>query len=394
MNIAFCHPSVVPARGGCETYIGDLARRLVADGHELHIYASHWDPGALPAAVHFHELPRPRGPRSLRPWRFGASCERALRHADHDVSLGFDKTWGQDVLYPQGGLHAACTVANSLKHRHPLWRPVYRWIKCVDLAHWSFSMLEKRQYQGRGRPLVVVNSELVRGHFRRYFPTREVRVVHSAIDPSRFGEHDRPRRRLEWRQHWGIVPDETVALFLAMNYRLKGLDPLLRAVRRLPADRPFRLLVVGNPRTSRYEKLVRRLGVRHRVCFAGHCADARNCYFAADYLVHPTFYDPCSLVVLEALACGLPVITSRLNGASELLHPPEEGFVLDNPHDEVRLALYMNQLFDPRIRHLCGQAARRTAAAWTFEHHYRQLLRILEEVAAQKAPAALAGAGA
>ena len=210
MNIAFCHPSVVPARGGCETYIGDLARRLVADGHELHIYASHWDPGALPAAVHFHELPRPRGPRSLRPWRFGASCERALRHADHDVSLGFDKTWGQDVLYPQGGLHAACTVANSLKHRHPLWRPVYRWIKCVDLAHWSFSMLEKRQYQGRGRPLVVVNSELVRGHFRRYFPTREVRVVHSAIDPSRFGEHDRPRRRLEWRQHWGIVPDETV----------------------------------------------------------------------------------------------------------------------------------------------------------------------------------------
>src|SRR5213594_4209861 len=92
MNIAFCYESVLPARGGCETYIADLARRLVADGHEVHLYACRWDEDPLPRGMHFHQLSLPRGPRFLRPWRFGAACERALREADHQLTLGFDKT--------------------------------------------------------------------------------------------------------------------------------------------------------------------------------------------------------------------------------------------------------------------------------------------------------------
>src|SRR5579884_2313241 len=110
----------------------------------------------------------------------------------------------------------------------------------------------------------------------------------------------------------------------------------------------------------------------------------RNAYFAADFLVHPTFYDPCSLVVLEALACGLPVITTRYNGASELLHPLQEGFVIDDPHDHARLALCLGEMLDPVRRHACAQAARRTAAQWTFEHHYRQLMDVFTEAAKRK----------
>jgi len=94
MNIAFCYESVLPARGGCETYIGDLARRLLADRHEVHLYACRWDEAALPAGIQYHLLPAQGGPRFLRPWRFGRNVERALRGACHDVSLGFDKTWG------------------------------------------------------------------------------------------------------------------------------------------------------------------------------------------------------------------------------------------------------------------------------------------------------------
>ena len=89
----------------------------------------------------------------------------------------------------------------------------------------------------------------------------------------------------------------------------------------------------------------------------------RNGYFAADFLVHPTFYDPCSHVVLEALACGLPVITTRYNGASELLHPPREGYVIDDPHDHERLAWCLTQLLDPARRSACAQAARRRRRA-------------------------------
>ena len=312
MNIALCYENVVPGRGGCETYIADLSRRLVDDGHTVHLYACRWDDAALPKTMHFHRLTVPGGPRFLRPWRFGAACERALRDNRHDVSVGFDKTWGQDVLYPQGGLHAASAEHNLRKYGNPLMRRLAWLGKRLDVAHCSFSLLERKQYTGPTKPLVIVNSDMVRGHFQHYYGIgpSEVRVVRSAIDVNRFKEQDRPRRRIEWREHWGIGPEETVGLFAAMNYRLKGLEPLLHAVTRLPAGIPFRLLVAGNPRTRRYEYEARRLGIDHRVRFIGHCADMRNAYFAADFLVHPTFYDPCSLVVLEALACGLPVITT------------------------------------------------------------------------------------
>src|SRR2546426_9211377 len=105
MNIAFCYENVLPSRGGCETYIADIARRLLADRHEVHLYACQWDEKALAPGIYYHRLPRLTGPRFLRPWRFGASCLEALAGKQHDVTVGFDKTWGQDVLYPQGGLH-------------------------------------------------------------------------------------------------------------------------------------------------------------------------------------------------------------------------------------------------------------------------------------------------
>ncbi len=386
MNIALCHDTVLPARGGCGTYITDLSRRLVADGHEVHLYARRWDATALPAAMHYHALPVPRGPRFLRPWRFGACCAEAVRHGGHQVSMGFDKTWGQDVLYPQGGLHVATTAYNLFKYPGPVTRCLAKLGRWIEPAHWSFRALERRQYLGTPRPLIIAISEMVRGHFQEYYgiASSEVRVVRCAIDPGRFTQPDRPRSRVEWRQRWGIRDDETVALFVAMNYRLKGLEPLLHAARRMPERPPFRLLIVGNRHTARYERLAQRLGIVNRLLFLGPRRDVHHCYFAGDFLVHPTFYDPCSLVVLEALACGLPVITSRHNGASELLKPPREGFVVEDPHDHEQLAWCMSQLSNPDVRAKCAQAARRTASEWTFEHHYRQLFQVLTEASARK----------
>jgi UDP-glucose:(heptosyl)LPS alpha-1,3-glucosyltransferase len=390
MNIAFCYENVLPARGGCETYIADLARRLVHDRHEVHLYACRWDEALLPEGIHYHALAVPRGPRFMRPWRFGAACAKALVGADHQVTVGFDKTWGQDVLYPQGGLHAASAEHNIRKHPGSVARSLARTAKWLDLAHWSFSRLERRQYLGTNRPLIVVNSTMVSSHFRRYYGIQpdDLFVVHSAIDPERFPDFDRPRRRLEFRQQWGIAPGEAVGLFVAMNYRLKGLEPLLHAVGRMPAgprtEPGFRLVVAGHPNVGSYQRLARRLGIADKVCFAGPCREMRHAYFGSDFLVHPTFYDPCSLVVLEALACALPVITSRYNGAAELLTPPSEGYVVADPHDHDQLAWCMAQLLDPARRSECAQAARKTAAQWTFDHHYRQLLHVFAEAAARK----------
>ncbi len=389
MDVALCYENVLPARGGSETYISALARRLALDGHHVHLYACRWDPATLPLRIHYHPLPQLRGPRSLRPWLFAAACERALQGAGHDLSIGFDKTWGQDVLYPQGGLHVASALHNLYKYRQSFVRGLARLVKGLDLAHWSFSRLEKRQYLGSDRPLIVVISQMVRRHFETFYgidPAR-LRVVRAAIDPKRFPEEDRPRR-LEWRQRYSISPNDTVGLFVAMNYRLKGLEPLLHAVKRMPTRPPFCLLVAGNPQFRTYERLARRLGIADRVRFIGPCREIHQCYYVADFLVHPTFYDPCSLVVLEALACGMPVITSRFNGASELLTPPREGYVIDDPHDHGQLAWFMSELLDPGLRRACGQAARQTALQWTFEHHYRQLFQVLTEAAARRRMAA------
>jgi UDP-glucose:(heptosyl)LPS alpha-1,3-glucosyltransferase len=386
MQIAFCHENVLPARGGAETYVADLARRLVAEGHEVHLYACRWDPAALPESVRVHPVDPPRGPRFLRPWRFGAACRAALDRDRPQVSIGFDKTFGPDIYYPLGGLQPASAAGNLRKFRSPWRRAADRAAKALDLAHHSFARLERRHLLGPNPPLLVVNSGMVRDHAARSYgiPPERVRVIRNAIDPGRLVERDRPRLRAEERRRRGVGPGEVVAAFVAMNYRLKGLEPLLYALARLPAGAPLRLVVAGSPKTGPWERLARRLGVARRVVFLGPAADVRRVYFAADLHVHPTFYDPCSGVVIEALACGLPVVTSRYNGAAELMHPPREGFVLDDPHDHAVLAECLVKLMDPVRRDACARAARQAAAAWTIEHHYRQWLDVFAEVARRR----------
>jgi UDP-glucose:(heptosyl)LPS alpha-1,3-glucosyltransferase len=393
VNIAFCHESVLPERGGCETYIADLTRRLLADRHQVHLYACRRDEAALPPALEFHAVPPVRGPRFLRPWRFGRRCLRALEGHGHDVTVGFDKVWGLDILYPQGGLHTASAEHNLKKYALPLTRTLARVLKTLDLAHWSYTWLERRQYLSGLPTQIIVNSDMVRDHFasRLKISPDLIRVIPSAIDPGRFPQHDRLRRRQEGRQQWDLAPADIVGLFVAKNYHLKGLGALLEAVAALlqrpefrAAPPPFRLLVCGNDDTRAYERQATRLKIAPHVRFAGQFPDIRTAFFSADFLVHPTFYDPCSLVVLEAMACDLPVITSRDNGASELMHPLQEGFVIDDPHDATHLAWCLAQMLDPARRRACAQAARRTAAQWTFEHHYRQIVQAFHEVAQRK----------
>ena len=396
MNIAFCYESVLPSRGGCETYIADLARRLIADRHEVHIYACRWDARALAEGIQFHEISTSWAPRPFKPWVFGSRCLQAMSQNKHDVTIGFDKTWGQDVLYPQGGLHAASSQHNLRKHANPFQRQFARLVKWFDIANWSYSLLERKQYLGNTPPAIVVNSNMVRDHFMRFYhvPPSQLHVVRSSIDPQRFAEQDRLKCRLEYREQCGIAPHEVVGLFAAMNYYLKGLEPLLYATQRLFMRPefvgnvpPFKLMVVGHPKARTYIDLAHRLGIQDVVRFVGYCHEMRNAYFAADFLVHPTFYDPCSLVVLEALACGLPIITTRFNGASELMHPSpplQEGYVVRDPHDHQELAWCLAQMLDPGRRHAFTQAARRTAGQWTFEQHYRQLMSVLTEAARRK----------
>lgn len=385
MDVGLCYESVLPARGGCEHYISDLARRLARDGHAVHLFASRWDAGALPASTIYHPLPAPSGPRSRRPWRFAESCLEALGQYPVDVSIGFDKTWGQDILYPQGGVSSASRTHNLLKHPPGFARWSARIVRALDPAAYSFARLERRQYLTQPRPVILAISEMTRRHFREHLglPESEVRVLHAAIDPERFAADDRPTRRDQQRRAWDVASDEVVGLFVGMNYRLKGLAQLLQALAHVPTDRRYRILVIGADKFQHYQALAGQLGVSDRVRFLGFQLDPRNAYFGADFLIHPTFYDPCSLVALEALACGLPVVTSRYNGAAEKLNP-SCGVVVNDPHDARELATKFTDMLDPARLPARKAAAAEAGRRWTFEDHYRQFLGVLEEIVARK----------
>jgi UDP-glucose:(heptosyl)LPS alpha-1,3-glucosyltransferase len=252
--------------------------------------------------------------------------------------------------------------------------------------------LERRQYLAEPRPVILAISNMVQGHFQRYLglPPSSVRVLRAAIDPERFAADDRPARRERERQAWGVKSDERVGLFVGMNYRLKGLAPLIRALVYVSRDCPFRLAIVGSAKYRWYESLAKSLGVADRVRFLGFRADPRDAYFAADFLVHPTFYDPCSLVALEALACGLPVLTTQYNGAGELLTPPTDGLIIDDPHDARALAAAIVDMCDAAKLPARKIAAAQAGQRWTFDDHYRQLVAIMEEIVAGKRGAKLA----
>jgi len=111
-------------------------------------------------------------------------------------------------------------------------------------------------------------------------------------------------------------------------------------------------------------------------------------YAAADAFVLPTFYDPCSLSVSEAAACGLPSVTSRFNGAAELLSEGVEGFVLADPADDSELCNRLGSLMDPALRLRMGAAARRLALRYTLERNCDELMAIYDELAPARRAAA------
>jgi UDP-glucose:(heptosyl)LPS alpha-1,3-glucosyltransferase len=385
MNIAFTYPSVVPSKGGCETYLADLIRRLARDGHSVHLYSVNYDPHALPPNVVHHPIAAFKGLRFLRSWHFAAECARALNQQRHDVVVGLVGTWRQDVVIPQGGLYTATARFTLHKHRWPFLRALCWLGQRLSPVFWSYAKLEHMEYHQFPPPYVVAPSRFVLGHLVAaygYGPNL-ARVNHNAVDPRQFAAFDRPMRRLRLREELGLAPSDVAALFVGHNYRLKGLDPLLRAMTRVRCAH-CHLIVCGSRNFAGFQRRARRLGIGARVHFLGFVKDVRDCYYAADFLVHPTFYDPCALVTMEAMACALPIITTLANGASELLPEVMRQHVIDNPHDAANLAHHIEQLCNGEHRSALARVARQTAAAWTFEDHFQALLKVFQEAAARK----------
>jgi UDP-glucose:(heptosyl)LPS alpha-1,3-glucosyltransferase len=387
MRIALTYQRVDPTKGGAETYVVDLATRLLHAGHRVDLFAHEWREDRLPPEVRTHRVSISGLTRWERIWSFAKNSERALRAAESEIdcTVGFINTWHQDVLIPQGGVHAASLEANA-KRFPPGWRRgLYTLGKRANPKRWIYRAIEARQYDAARGTRIVAVSRMVRGHLERHqgvSPGR-IDVIPNAIDAGRLTVDDPSRARVEFRAKLGLAPDDLVALFVGHNYALKGLGALIRALAaRRSSARPIHLVACGGKDVVPYRALADRLGLAKTVHLAGFQPDIRPPFWASDFFVLPTYYDPCSLVVFEALACGLPVITTACNGAGELISEGREGFVVPHPDAQGSLAEALDRMADDSARAAMSAHASTLGREQSFDRHVARLLEVFERVAA------------
>lgn len=391
MRIALNIEAVGSKRGGAEKYAGMLAEWLVRAGHEVHVFARIVDEEELPSQTRIHriESPAPPGLGWRRAQRFAANSARELARHDFDLVVGFVKVWRQDACIAVAGTHPASLVHNSRRFRQP-YRTVWWLGKLLSPKQWSFRSLERRQFHSGQVPLIIAPSRMVAEQFHQYHAVPYSRIV---VVPNGIKEVpdlvELNRRRAGFRKRHKLGEDEVAVLFAAHNYPLKGLEPLLLAFAPVARQRPEAVLFVcGSPRDDAYRRLARRLGIAEQVRFEGFVDDIRAAFAGSDLFAFPTFYDPGSLVVPEAMASGLPVITTKQNGAADLVTEGVHGFVIDDPWSTDALAAGLDRLIaDRRLRLRMGENGRRRAAEVTLDVVMPKLLDCLTRTARMQAGA-------
>ena len=222
---------------------------------------------------------------------------------------------------------------------------------------------------------VICNSKMVRDEIRNHFGVagEKLHVIYSGVD-TRVFHPDLKRHRAAVRAQYVIPEGATLFLFVGSGFARKGVATLLEAMARLSAD--DYLLVVGHDKhLEKYRARAQRLGLGSRVRFTGRQTDVKPFYGAADCLVLPTLYDPFPNVALEAMAAGLPVITSSKCGAAELIRDGENGYVCD-ALDIPALTDRMRRLSDREKGERIGRAARNTVAGLHLETMSDKLLAL------------------
>jgi UDP-glucose:(heptosyl)LPS alpha-1,3-glucosyltransferase len=330
-------PTFSSRKGGAERYLRDFCLWLSRRGWKVHVHAERWDEEE---GIVCHRVRTLQFPGSLRVLSFAVGATRALENGRYDVTLGVGNTLRADVLQPHGGVHWAWLRRSVLAYESPALRSMKRLGRMLSLKQWASGWVENQPYRSLPRPRLVAISDMVKKDMVRWYrvPDDAVTVLYNGVNRDRFHPGNR-RFREEIRSRHGLG-QRFVMLFVSNNFRMKGLPGLLKALGRLKAEGvpPFSLVVLGRGRTSPFLDLARKEGIGEELLFAGTTTEPERYYGAADLLVHPTFYDACSLTVLEALASGLPVVTSTSNGASGVVLRGRRGRVIERPGDPEEIA--------------------------------------------------------
>ncbi len=382
VKIAFAIEHYSPLHGGAERYAWRLSEWLVRQGHSVDVYALQApESGDTPGQV--HRLPVPAHPRITKPGRFAAALTAALAGDRYDVVHGFNHARPCDVLRLGGGVHLAFERFSAMSSASRL-EAAFRLLSYRTLPHYlAIRANERAQFADPRRQFVAV-SERVAADMVRFYPScaGRVHVIRNGLDLETHNPAHCAEQRASARARLGLDSDTVAFLFVSNNYRLKGLHDLIGALpdvrRRL--GRPLKLLVVGRGNGHPFECQAGELKVSDLVRFEGSASDLLEYYAAADALLHPTYYDACSNVCLEAMACGLPVLTTRNDGASEVMEDGAGAVILDVPSPRNVLVEGMLRVADPTFRARAKDEQWARAQRMPMEESFRKVMGLYEIV--------------
>jgi len=346
----------------------------------MRLLCASWE-GEGASGVPLERLPVPRKPVPLRLFLFARAVREWARAHPDWLLFSLERIPGAEVYRAGDGCHA-----EWLERKRPL-HPLSWPLGAVRPLNLAYLHLEKAMFASGRLRAVIANSERGREEIVRRFglPPERIAVVRNGVDLARFPPGRRDAASSALRSSLGIGPDETIFLYVGSGFSRKGVGALTRAAVRLAwTGAGFRVVVVGKGDAGPYRRILRAGGAEGRVRFTGPVAGAAEYLLGADAFVFPAIYEPFSNACLEAMAAGLPVITTAVNGVSEVIRDGVSGLVVDDPMDDAVIAERMGALLDGTLRRRMGAAARRAAETLTPERNVSGTLAVLTRAWAEK----------
>ncbi len=314
MKIALiCRP--YSFHGGIETATAGLMGELLRHGHTVDLITTAGQ-GEVPG-VRVVRVPVLRHPSLLRLLSFVLAARRAVEGGGYGIVQSHERTLRQDIYRAGEGCHRGYLEAMGR-----------RWAQ-VNPYHRLLCSLEKRIFSLETARHVIAISNRGKAEIERRYatPASRVSVVYNGVDLNRFHPDNRERLLKSVREELGVADAAWLVLFVGSGFERKGLGPLIEGMSRL-GDRQSLLVVAGKGDPRPYRALANRLGLAGRVHWAGPVERIERLYAAADAVALPARYEPFGNVHLEALASGVPMLTSAEAGGAEVIRNGENGWVV------------------------------------------------------------------
>ena len=324
MKLAFCLFRYFPYSGLSRVFLS-IVSEMASRGHQIDAYVYEWQ-GDFPDDINVVLLPSSQWTNHNRDAAYYKTVRPFLIRGKYDAVIGFNKMPELD-FYFAGDFCYADRISSK-------YGDIYR----LTPRHHHFARFEKEVFGVQAQTLLLMLSEREKKVYQQNYGTDESRfvILPPALDKQNLITHNHKPIRESKRAELNLQANENLVLFVGSGFKIKGLDRVIRAISELPANisQQTRLMVVGQDNPQSYQKLAKNLGIQDQVEFTGGRFDVPELMQAADCLFHPAYREAAGNVLLEAIASGLPVLTTDTCGYSPHIVNANAGIVLNSPVDQ------------------------------------------------------------